>query len=76
MASILQGCGQSVPWTRALLYDVLERAHYQIPGPTIRTWVDDIRVRLVGSPEALKEAVPELIIQLCGGLADLGCRLS
>eukprot|EP00959_Pyramimonas_sp_CCMP1952_P401916 8422003-Pyramimonas_sp.AAC.1 len=62
MASILQGCGHSVSWTRALLYGILERARYQIPRPTIRTWVGDPRVRLVGGPEALKEAFPELII--------------
>eukprot|EP00973_Karenia_brevis_P042592 5896378-Karenia_brevis.AAC.1 len=51
--SIIAGCGQSIPFTRLFLYDVLEEAHKVSPGVVLRTWVDDLRARFWASREGL-----------------------
>eukprot|EP00973_Karenia_brevis_P029080 4011234-Karenia_brevis.AAC.1 len=53
--SIIAGCGQSIPFTRLFLYDVLQEAHIVSPGIALRTWVDDLRARFWASRQRLKE---------------------
>eukprot|EP00959_Pyramimonas_sp_CCMP1952_P177751 3715283-Pyramimonas_sp.AAC.1 len=57
--SILVGRGQSVAWTRVLLRDLLHQAHHRFLRFSIRTWVDDLRTRMVGSSRSIVEDSPE-----------------
>jgi len=77
-ASIVPGCGKAIAFTRALLYDVLEAAHWAVPRAVPRTYVDDMSQRASGT------TVKQVCWDLCaGGLAltdglqqELGLRLS
>ena len=48
-ASIVPGCGKAIAFTRALLYDVLETAHWAVPRAVPRTYVDDMSQRASGT---------------------------
>ena len=49
--SIIAGCGLSVSWTRATLYDMLDEAHrgFRPQEVTTESWVDDLTTVILGS---------------------------
>ena len=57
--SILQGCMQSLSWTRCIFYNMLQKAHEDYgPATTLQSFVDDMAQRSQGPRKmAMRDAV-------------------
>ena len=72
--SILAGCGCSVDFTRALLYNLLDKLHKDYFPMQASTWVDDIAQTVLGPPELLFPWLLGLVLRWSKGLLSRGWR--
>ena len=74
--SILAGCVQSVDWTRAHLFDLLDDLHMAYRPTQIKSWVDDLALRAQGLAGTTAERVINAGKALMTGLVERGGRIS
>jgi hypothetical protein len=75
--SILAGCVQSVPWTRLILYDLLQSLHEGYRPTTFAVWVDDVpQTTIAKTRRAVQTRTVGAAQALVAGLQDLGCTMS
>ena len=74
--SILAGCGRSVSFTRAALYDVLESMHRDYRPCHIQTFVDDIPQMHMGPEDVIIDQAIEQSIALSAKLQAEGFTIS
>jgi hypothetical protein len=74
--SILAGCGCSVDFTRALLYNLMQKLHLAHPTVMANTWVDDIAQTMVGPFDTVVHDAVNASTQLVRGLEHLGLTIS
>eukprot|EP00959_Pyramimonas_sp_CCMP1952_P159073 3326690-Pyramimonas_sp.AAC.1 len=72
--SILAGFAQSMPWVKALLQDVLHRAHHRIPHVPVQSHVDDITQFALGTSKYIMSAVPSAVLQFFRDVIACGCK--
>ena len=74
--SILAGCGCSVDFTRALLYNLLDKLHRDYMPMQASTWVDDIAQTVLGPAQLAVPLAASSGLALVRGLALHGLRIS
>ena len=74
--SILAGCTQSVDWTRAFLYDLLDQVHKDHRPVQVRSFVDDLALRVQGVKGAVVQRAVSAAGALLKGLEDRGAKVS
>eukprot|EP00959_Pyramimonas_sp_CCMP1952_P031056 651248-Pyramimonas_sp.AAC.1 len=62
---ILPGCGQSMPWVKTYLYDLLGQAHASFLPVRVKGYVDDITQTQPGSREEVLAAFVPAAVHLC-----------
>ena len=70
--SILAGCVQSVDWTRAHLYDLLDDLHKGYRPTQVKSWVDDLALRAQGLPGTTAKRAIDAGSALMAGLVSRG----
>eukprot|EP00959_Pyramimonas_sp_CCMP1952_P014855 314445-Pyramimonas_sp.AAC.1 len=73
--SILAGCAQSMPWVKALLHDVLRRAHHRLPRVPVQSHVDDIAQCALGTSKYIMSVVMSAVPQFSRGVAACACKV-
>eukprot|EP00959_Pyramimonas_sp_CCMP1952_P355899 7453517-Pyramimonas_sp.AAC.1 len=65
-----------MPWVKALLHDVLHRAHHRLPRVPVQSYVDDIAQFAFGTSKYIMSVVPSAVLQFFRDVTACGCKAS